>query len=298
MGVLCVACEAVSDVPVALPPPVSSAQLAPHLTGIALAHLDPSGEISVTEFRTRPLDAVTEERARALAIAFVAEAAHRFPRTLERQAGRQIAFEALELREGVIYAETPYHPAPPTAPVPARAAVGPSYIFTFADEQGPAVAASVSVHTQEYQIESGRVIPPRVAGYQFELQGISATHGTPISPEEAVLKAAALTQAKVTTPPAFIWYGVGFSRFVGVWRVTLDRTVSLDTPGAGVVETDEVYVRKNGEISVPVPRGTAARSVPRAGSVTRAGFDLTLMPRDDFGKELLHATALMARRPQ
>lgn len=237
-----------------------------------------------SQYLTLPTDGVDEATAVEVSAAFVKTNLFPFHESLERQAGRAIDFDAL-MPTRAIFAETPYEALPQHHPAPIRAAAGPKYIVTFADQSGPAVAVSVSVHVRDFRVSAdGTLEWPRTYGNQFRSVGInqSVGGGLPVSPEAIVAEVWKTTGAKTVSPPVFVWSGAGFAPTIGAWRLILDRPVDVDDSHGRTTATTVLYVDGRGHAFAP--------SGGLETSFVQAPVGATAVPRSALGGELVRGT--------
>lgn len=211
---------------------------------------------------TVPEDGISSAQAHSLATAFLRKFGPSIRPFLEEQAGRPLDFDQLLGDPRVIFSDSPYEPVDASAPVHIRAGLGPAYIVLFRDQHGPAVAVSVSVYAEGYDVTpDGSLVLPRTTGNQVRMVGMSgrAGDGSFMAPEEAVQMAFEATGAKIAEAPTFEAWGLGFMPFVGSWRVRLDREIAVRTESGAHRNVREIYVEPDGELRVRTDR---TRTIP------------------------------------
>jgi len=244
LGWVCGACSEIAG-----PEPFPS--LDGFLTGAALAAVDHNGRLRIPT-PIPPSGAVSSERAAELSVALVETFAPFYEGYAEEGAGRRLDFGNLRLDERVLYMETPFQPTPEAVEISTRALLGPAYLLTFRDAQGPALAVSVSVYTADHWIEGKILRTPFQTGNQYTMVGlpISGAGGAFIQPELAVELVARASGARVTEVPQLVWRGLSYLKHVGSWRMTLDRDVSVRLADGKQVVRREIYVEPDGSFRV------------------------------------------------
>lgn len=224
------------------------------VTASAAAAIGPQGEFAIAP-RTMPAGSISEEAAIRLATAFLGTVGAQFRATLEEDAGRAIDLAQLHPWGRVHFAETPYANTPTEAPIPRRAALAPAYIITFADEEGPAVLMSVSVHFQNAHVANGQFRWDGRHGNQLTLAGLAEDGlGTQVAtPEDAARLAAAATGALVVTPPELVWWGRPYSKLMASWRVVLNKAVDVRLSSGTTTSTRTLYVDRTGDFRAADP---------------------------------------------
>jgi hypothetical protein len=197
----------------------------------------------------RPSDALE------LAVAFAPTFGPFLRGTLEREHGRSINIETLQVGSPVYYAETPYGPLPEDIHRGLRNAYGPYYMVYLVSPDGtPVLVVAVSGIT-EAGVENGRVKLPLNFGGDFYVEAVRLGEGfaKPLSPEQALRRAGEATGARVTAVPALFGPDDTHHAVHARWKVALDRPVAVRSRTAGYTRhVRDLYVGLRGEFFVPL----------------------------------------------
>lgn len=260
-------------------------ELADALTPGAEAELTPEGFFPSIVSLKGVGETVSPERARELASAFVTTFGRVFEPTWSRWAERQIRIEELKPLPRVLLAQSPYRPVANSVHPGVRKFVGPHYFVTLAQAGDPILSVAVSAYNTDVDIENGRLDLPARHGNDFFVEAIPPQAvSLPLPPEEAV-RIAASTGAKVTAAPVLVAAPAGFSPHHARWRVSLDRSVTVDVlrpyqrGGPTTLAVREVFVGVDGKLQVPESTQPALTHITQPSPTGRGAAPLELTAR-------------------
>lgn len=197
---------------------------------------------------------ISPATARTLAEQYAKEFLPYHSSRLADEHGAPIDISALVPDQRVLLAESPVEDPGYSVPKPVRKAMGAYYLITLLQNGVPAVTVAVSALSDDISIRDGHLRAPRVYGNEFRSRGIplDSSLGAIASPEAIATYVTARTGAVNATEPRYVRRGVDWSPLVGMWRVTLDRGVSVRVPGESTaIVTKDLFVSNDGAFALP-----------------------------------------------
>lgn len=226
-----------------------------------------------------PLTPITEERARALAVAFVADFGAQFQPYWERRRGKKVTLSSLRPAERALYASSRYG-AGADLPTYVRKEYGAWYIVHFYEGDEPAVKVAVSALNSDIAIIDGHLRFPLLRGSDF------FSTGTPVSTlAKQAASAEAASELVSNTLDADVKEGATFilpprpsAPTQAFWKVELTRSVRVATErDQPAVLTREVYVDHTGRVSVSTASDGSSSKVSYARVTSRGLLSATAL---------------------
>jgi hypothetical protein len=260
LAVLVACADPIRHDPVAVDETVS---LTAALTAEAASQMVDGGFPGVPSIRE---GAITPERARMIAEAWLDQFAAYNWTAIERQHGGPIDASRLRASDRILLAESPYGDLPADAPVPVRNVLSDYYLIAFEDDGVPKLVVGVSAAASGVKLLDDRIVFTTHSGNEFRVSGIPQRYREQITiePERAVLIAYSAYGARVASPPRFITRGFRYSPILGTWKVDLeDSTVALvGWDGSILVPATEQPVAESIGIRSPVDGTRSTLVVP------------------------------------
>ncbi|CAA9319781.1 MAG: hypothetical protein AVDCRST_MAG68-1887 [uncultured Gemmatimonadetes bacterium] len=235
-----------------------------YVTGAAAAALDLDGRFTLAApIAPTERGIIPPERALALASSYVLSFGPVFRPSWEKERGRSIDLSSLKPDGRAFYASTPYGAFPDGFHPGFSTAFGPYYIVRMMSAGRPAVLVAVAAYATAVRIDAeGKIDRPVQSGSEFVSQGVPLDSMRPslssfASPEEAVVRAGRLTGARISTVPELVRVGFPLGPFSSLWRVTLDRPVTVTAAQSGrTMEVQELFLGSEPGRRLMVPTGS------------------------------------------
>jgi len=216
------------------------------VVGEAAAALDGQGRFVIAPeigASAEGVPLVSSDYAAELAAAFVKSYGPAFQSSWERDRGRAVDLASLLPSPRVFPIQTPFERVPDVGCHPAFVRLFGSFYLMTLDGQEPAVQMAVSAQTTEYSANgSGDLVEPSRTGADFFHEGISSDGTWVITPEQAVAVATRATGALVAEVPELTRRNVSFSPTVALWRIALDRDITVRRPDGIQGPTRTLYI--------------------------------------------------------
>lgn len=262
----CLSCDSGITDPIIDPNP----DIREYLTPSIAAMLDASGRLPVDADARPDLETVPVIQAsiaRALAAGQLKTFGAFLNPTWEQDRGRHIDWAVLTVSPRVYVAQTVFGAVPDVGCHPSFVHwFGSFYMMTYDADGAPQVRIAVSAQATDYDVDNNGFVtyPPR-SGNAFFDEGIVADNsvGFLLSPEQAIAIAAGATGAKVQSVPRLLMRGVSYTPNFALWRIDLDRAVTVRRVDGSTETTSVLYVGPN-----QTPRFYVASS-DQPASVTR-----------------------------
>lgn len=259
--------------------PERPADVRPYVTGAAAAAVGADGLFTFPEPQAPGAEPIiSAERARDLAAAFVRTYGPAYEPLWEEEAGRDIALAQLRPDARTLYAHSPYELFPDGFHPAFRRAFGPFHLVWMRSGNDTPLVIAVSAYNREVTIDSdGMLVVPPNRGMEFFPQVLPASNRpaiiAPLLPEEAVVRVARLTGARITERLEHVLREFPSGPLGGVWKLTLDRPVRVRTVDGGrTAEVRELYIGRlrGSQLFIPAaeqPRETvtSAFRIPPVG---------------------------------
>lgn len=228
VGVCGCAERAIQPFDPANPPPV----VREHVAGAAAAAIGADGRFVLPDLHD-PVSEIGGAKAQELAVAYLRTFGALARGTWEAQRGGRIALADLRPCGRVTYAMSPYASLPPERSLWARKLVGSWWLVIVCGGSTAEVLIAVAAANTDVSIGAdGRLVQPGNDGNNFITRGIPVGESVPISPEEAVTRAAEDGGEKVADVPTFVMRPRPSAPWLGVWRIGFLRPVSLESVGS------------------------------------------------------------------
>jgi hypothetical protein len=247
---------AACDDPTLGPQPLYPGDIRTFVTAEVAAQLTPEGTFPLAAAAPEPYPQISREKAAEFAVAWARTYGSFMRPYLERDHGRRIDFHALEVVSPVWYAATVYEPVPAAAHPGDRNSFGPHYLLYLGTGSEPVLGVSVAAFAESYIDAEGNLADPPESGNEVVVYGVAPGDGfsAPVSPEQAAYITATATGARVAAVPELINPHRDYHPYLGRWRVTLDRSVSVRERSSNAVRSvRELYVAPDGELQIPAP---------------------------------------------
>lgn len=227
----------------------------PYVTPAIAQQLDEDGQFvfATPAASATGLPVITDTRAVDLAVAFVQQFGRGMRPAFEKAHGGPVDLAALR-PTGVIYGESPFAALPESSEPPKQKLFGPYYLVEMSSNDLKVLSVAVSAYNHDIGLSEGRLQLPPVFGNDFVTNGISRDLplGVPTSPEVAVKHVATQTGALIDAIPDFQVPSPDFVPQFGRWRITLDRSVSVQAIGTErIVSSRVLYVDYRAAVSIP-----------------------------------------------
>lgn len=269
--------------------PVAPPSISQYVTGEAADALRSNGELRLAPGESYDGTAIiSADRAIELANAYVRTYGYSFKRMWERQRGTRIDLSTIAAAPRVYFAQSPYGAFPEGFHPAFKRWYGPWYHVTLMSGGSPVILMAVSAYLTEYKIkDNGLLAIPIASGNDFVHIAIpSESNGfAPISPEEAVARAALASGASIDRTPDLVLRGGSSSPLFAAWQMSLDRPAPLSVPQNGR-EARVLFVgpmgRQNFLVAAPnqpaVDRGVGRRIGNRGEPLIVDHFQVAVRP--------------------
>jgi hypothetical protein len=197
---------------------------------------------------------VSAARARELAAAFAHSYGPAFVRFWEEDRGDAIDLPSLTVGARVYPAQTAFDAVPDIGCHSAIVRLfGSYYLLTLNRGPQAQVRMAVSAQTTEYSVDTGGgLVQPSRTGEDFIHDGIPARGAYVVSPEQAVALVARATGARVNRAPRLVLRSNNkFSPTFALWRVDLDRAVTVHRGTGQSASVTTIYAGPNAMFYVP-----------------------------------------------
>ena len=269
----------------------------------AAAALDAAGHFRIDPDVVPGLEGVpivSAVRARELAAAFTHSYGPAFRPFWERDRGGAIDLAQLTVGPRVYPAQTAFDKVPDIGCHPAFVRLfGSYYLLTLNRGSEPLVRMALSAQTTEFSVDkNGDIVSPPQTGQDFLTEGIPLGGTYIVSPEQAVALAARATGAHVNrVPRLFLRRNNAFSPTFALWRVNLDRAVTVVYTSGESARANTLYVGPNALFYVPTAdQSTTASQVCFLADKTLGDMALdTVQVRVVLG-QLVDFEAVLARQ--
>jgi hypothetical protein len=206
--------EACGDDPASAP--IRGDDLLPYLSGEAAVAIQRYGEFPAV--RTEAWrDEIFGTFAAEIAVAWIQRFLGQIVGVLERDRGAPIDVARLRPCSRQFYAQSAYGPLPSVATEAVQRIAGPHWVVPFCVGADQQVSVSVSVFAESVD----------AAGVNVFVVGVAPHKSAPMQPEDAAVDVATRTRRRVARVPELVAIEYGMTPQFALWRVTLDRPVSV-----------------------------------------------------------------------
>lgn len=251
------------------------------VVGAAAEALDQDGRFRLSPpERTRP-DEISQDRAVAIAAAWVRTFGPIKRPTLEVQHGSPINLAALRPCERVLYAESAFESLPQDYDPLYHRQYGPWWLVGLCDGSRPVLTVAVSAYASHIELDGSQLRLPKIRGMDVYLSAVGADWDGPVpdSPERAVRRIAEQTGTRISEVPVLVAPDPALARpQAATWRLRTERPVRARGREATLLE---VFVGASNGVAIgPIRQPPAEVVIPADSQPAQVVFKRLLDPSD------------------